>query len=91
LGQSLSALDDDALAAGTDFEEEDDGNLSADLVARANFGGFYRADDGAEGVRAMAEWSARRSSRAAKWSASSPCGALVCVRRATSPARSARS
>jgi len=52
LGQSLSALDDDALAAGSDFEEEDDGNLSADLVARANFGGFYRADDGAEGVHA---------------------------------------
>ena len=51
MGQSLSAMDDRTLAAdgeASDAEEEDDGRsggLSAVMVARANFGGFVRADE----------------------------------------------
>jgi hypothetical protein len=54
MGQSLSALDDAALGAGGggsgdegegDAEAGGGGGLSAEMVARANFGGFMRADD----------------------------------------------
>ena len=53
MGQSLATLDDDELGpVGSDADDDDaeggrgrGGSLSADMVARANFGGFVRADD----------------------------------------------
>ena len=73
MGQSLATLDDDELGpVGSDADDDDaeggrgrGGSLSADMVARANFGGFVRADD--------AEVSSPALPRAHPLPASEPC------------------